>query len=52
MFRKYKRILKEEGWKGLIQKEGWKIALLLFLFFFLKGLLWLALGYWAFNQAT
>jgi hypothetical protein len=45
MFKKYRGILKEEGWKGLIKKSGWKVALGLFLFFLIKGLLWLIIPY-------
>lgn len=48
-FGKYRAILKEEGWKGLIKAVGWKAALLLFLFFLLKGLVWLAIFYGAFE---
>jgi hypothetical protein len=52
VFNKYRSILKEEGWKGLVKKEGWKVAVVLFLFFLIKGLLWLALGYFVFKEAT
>jgi len=45
MLKKYRIILKEEGWKGLWQKAGWKVALLLFMFFLIKGLLWLIIPY-------
>lgn len=49
MFKKYKFILKEEGWKGLIRREGWKVGALLFTFFLVKGLLWLAVFYGLFE---
>jgi len=49
MIKKYRTIVKEQGWKGLIKQEGWKVAVLLFLFFLLKGLLWLAIFYGAFE---
>gem|GEM_PF-1618784 len=41
----YRKILKEEGVKGLVQKAGWKVAVLVFLFFLVKGLAWLAVPY-------
>ncbi len=41
----YKKVLKEEGWRGLLRKAGWKVAILLFLFFLIKGLVWLAIFY-------
>lgn len=49
MLKKYKTILKEEGWKGLIKKEGWKVGALLFTFFLVKGLVWLAIFYGLFE---
>lgn len=52
MFKRYKKTLKEEGWKGLVEKEGWKIVLLLFLFFLIKGLFWLGLAYFAVKKAV
>lgn len=45
----YKKVLKEEGWKGLLRKAGWKVAILLFLFFLIKGLIWLAIFYGGFE---
>ncbi len=44
-FKAYKKVLKEEGFKGLVQKAGWKVALGLFMFFLVKGLLWLIVPY-------
>ena len=41
----YKQVLKEEGWKGLVAKLGWKVAIGLFMFFLIKGLLWLVVLY-------
>ncbi len=49
MFRRYRSIVKEEGWKGLIRKEGWKVGVLLFMFFLIKGLIWLAVFYGLFE---
>lgn len=49
MLHKYRTILKEHGWKELIRREGWKVGLLLFLFFLIKGLVWLAIFYGAFE---
>ena len=52
MFKKYRAILKEHGWKGLIKKEGWKVGVLLFLFFLIKGLIWLAIFYGLFKTVS
>lgn len=41
----YRAVLKEEGWKGLFLKLGPKAAILLFLFFLGKGLVWLFIFY-------
>lgn len=41
----YRTVLKEEGWKGLVVKLGPKAAVLLFLFFLGKGLVWLFIFY-------
>jgi hypothetical protein len=43
--KKYRKMYKEEGFKGFVQKAGWKITLGLFLFFLLKGLLHLAIWF-------
>jgi hypothetical protein len=52
MFKRYRQTLKEEGWKGLIRKEGWKVGVLLFLFFLVKGLIWLAIFYGLFEAVA
>tara|TARA_B100000780_G_scaffold278612_1_gene252776 strand:- start:170 stop:334 length:165 start_codon:yes stop_codon:yes gene_type:complete len=39
----YRAVLKEEGWLGLVKKSGMPVAFGLFVFFLLKGLLWLFL---------
>jgi hypothetical protein len=49
MLKRYRKIVKEEGWKGLIQKEGWKVGVLVFLFFLIKGLVWLVIFYGLFE---
>lgn len=49
MLKRYRKILKEKGWKGLIKEEGWKVGVLLFLFFLIKGLVWLAIFYGLFE---
>jgi len=41
----YRKILREEGFKGLVRKAGWKVAVLVFLFFLIKGLAWLIVPY-------
>jgi len=44
-FKEYVTIFKERGLKALIKEKGWVIALLLFLFFLGKGLIWLLISY-------
>ena len=39
---KYKAIYKERGIKGLMKEGGRKLVIVLFLFFLIKGLIWLA----------
>jgi hypothetical protein len=41
----YRATLKKEGWAGLVRQAGWPVAIGLFSFFLLKGLVWLALAY-------
>tara|TARA_B100000427_G_scaffold310042_1_gene299552 strand:- start:39 stop:224 length:186 start_codon:yes stop_codon:yes gene_type:complete len=43
--KEYKDIYKERGFKTLIKEKGWVVALILFLFFLTKGLLWLLIPY-------
>ena len=50
MLKRYRAVLKEEGWRGLIKKEGWKVGVLLFTFFLVKGLVWLAVFYGLFEM--
>ena len=45
----YRAILKKGGWSGLIKKSGKPVAIALFTFFLLKGLLWLFLLYGGFE---
>tara|TARA_B100000767_G_scaffold271076_2_gene295981 strand:- start:126 stop:290 length:165 start_codon:yes stop_codon:yes gene_type:complete len=45
----YRAVLKEEGWSGLVKKSGKPVAIGLFTFFLLKGLLWLFLLYGGFE---
>lgn len=52
MLKRYRTIVKEDGWRGLIRKEGWKVGLLLFTFFLVKGLIWLAVFYGLFELVT
>lgn len=52
MLKRYKQIKKEKGWKGLIQEAGWPVAIGLFLFFLIKGLVWLAVFYGLFKAAS
>ena len=45
MWQEYKYIYKERGFKALIKEKGWVVGLVLFLFFLIKGLLWLLIPY-------
>tara|TARA_B100000767_G_scaffold255311_1_gene261381 strand:+ start:587 stop:775 length:189 start_codon:yes stop_codon:yes gene_type:complete len=42
---KYTQIHKEQGYKGVINEGGWKIFIYLFLFFLVKGIIWIIIGY-------
>ena len=41
----YIEIYKKEGLKAVLKKGGWKMGLLIFIFFLMKGLVWLLLPY-------
>jgi hypothetical protein len=41
----YKTVYKTQGWSGLVKTMGRPAAILLFLFFLGKGLVWLAVLY-------
>ena len=43
--KKYTKIYKESGFKGLLNEGGWKFGILIFLFFLIKGLIWLLIPY-------
>jgi hypothetical protein len=43
--RKYIQMYKQEGLKGFIKKAGWPVALGLFMFFLIKGLVYIAIFY-------
>ncbi|MDR9375185.1 MAG: hypothetical protein RI842_08530 [Schleiferiaceae bacterium] len=51
-WKRYQQIRKEKGWKGLVKEVGWQAAALLFLFFLLKGLVWLAVFYGLFEAVS
>ena len=42
---KYVKIYKEGGFKAVAKEGGWTVLILLFLFFLIKGLLWLIIPY-------
>ena len=42
---KYTKIYKEGGFKAVAKEGGWRVLILLFLFFLIKGLLWLIIPY-------
>ena len=45
MWQEYKKIYKARGLKALIKEKGWVVGVVLFLFFLIKGLLWLLIPY-------
>ena len=45
MLQEYKNIYKARGLKALIKEKGWVVGVVLFLFFLIKGLLWLLIPY-------
>ena len=42
---KYFKIYRENGLKALIKQGGWKMGFLIFMFFLLKGILWILVPY-------
>ena len=48
----YKQVRKQQGWKALVKEAGWPVAIGLFAFFLIKGLVWLAVFYGLFNFAN
>tara|TARA_B100001287_G_C22455999_1_gene422759 strand:- start:467 stop:646 length:180 start_codon:yes stop_codon:yes gene_type:complete len=43
--KEWKQIYSEGGLKLLISKKGWLVAVALFMFFLMKGLMWLFIPY-------
>ena len=43
--RRYLAIFKERGLKGVLKEGGWKVFIIFFMFFLVKGLLWLLIPY-------
>ena len=43
--RKYTKIYKEDGFKGVLKEGGWRVVGIFFLFFLIKGMLWLIIPY-------
>ena len=41
----YIAVFKEDGFKGVLRKGGWEILIIFFMFFLVKGLLWLLIPY-------
>ncbi len=39
------KIYKEKGFKTLIKEKGWVVGFVIFMFFLIKGLLWLIIPY-------
>ena len=39
------QIYKNGGFKSLIKEKGWIVGVVIFMFFFLKGMLWLIIPY-------
>ena len=44
-FKKYIKIARKDGFMAVIKQAGWKVGILIFLFFLIKGLMWLLLPY-------
>lgn len=44
-FKKYIKIARKDGFRAVIKEVGWKVGILIFLFFLIKGLMWLLLPY-------
>ena len=42
-----KKIYKERGLKALIKEKGWVVGFAIFMFFLLKGIMWLVISYLA-----
>ena len=42
---KYIKIYRQGGVKAVLKEGGWKIFILFFMFFLIKGLLWLLIPY-------
>tara|TARA_B100000579_G_C22841428_1_gene861799 strand:+ start:139 stop:309 length:171 start_codon:yes stop_codon:yes gene_type:complete len=38
-------IYRQKGFKALIQQKGWVVGGVIFMFFLLKGLMWLIIAY-------
>ena len=38
-------IYRQKGFKSLIQKKGWVVGVVIFMFFLLKGIMWLIIPY-------
>jgi hypothetical protein len=48
-YKKYRLLYKKEGLKGFIKKAGWPVTIGLFMFFLVKGLIYLAIFYGGFE---
>lgn len=48
----YKAVYKRSGWKGLVKELGPAAAITLFLFFLIKGLVWLAVIYGGYEAVS
>jgi hypothetical protein len=42
---KYIKIYRQGGFRAILQEGGWKILIIFFMFFLVKGLLWLLIPY-------
>lgn len=50
--KEYKAVYKRAGWKGLAKELGPAAAITLFMFFLIKGLIWLAVFYGGFEALS
>ena len=39
------KIYRQKGFKGLIKEKGWVVGVVIFMFFLLKGIMWLIIPY-------
>ncbi len=48
-YKKYRLLYQKEGLRGFIKKAGWPVTIGLFIFFLVKGLIYIAIFYGGFE---